>query len=94
VYQKALGKREAPFLRCITNKERTMMAFFKKSLEKRLITYFLLCALIPIIIVSLLSFYSAREALTQQAFNELKAITENKRQAILNYLENLGKEPL
>lgn len=63
-----------------------MFRFFSRSLMARLVTLFLLAAIIPLIIVAALSFYYSESALRNAAFNQLSSINEIKKNQILNFL--------
>jgi methyl-accepting chemotaxis protein len=63
-----------------------MFRFFSKSLMGRLVTLFLLAAIIPLVIVAVLSFYYSESALRNAAFNQLSSIDEIKKNQILTFL--------
>ncbi|MGA1840469.1 MAG: methyl-accepting chemotaxis protein [bacterium] len=63
-----------------------MTQVFADNLMKRLITLFLLGALIPIIIISIVTFGFPRKALKKQAFTQLSSKREAKKQEILRFL--------
>ena len=64
-----------------------MFRFFSKSLMGRLVTLFLLAAIIPLVIVALLSFYYSESALKKAAFNQLSSINQIKKNQIMGFLE-------
>ncbi len=53
----------------------------------RLVTLFLLAAIIPLVIVALLSFYYSEGALKKTAFNQLSSINQIKKDQIMGFLE-------
>jgi methyl-accepting chemotaxis protein len=63
-----------------------MFRFFSRSLMGRLITLFLLAAIIPLGIVAVLSFYYSESALKNAAFNQLSSIDQVKTNQILTFL--------
>jgi hypothetical protein len=67
--------------------EKGMKQIFGDNLMKRLITLFLLGALIPLLIVSFISFRYSRKALREEAFNHLASVKEVKAQQILQFLD-------
>jgi len=64
-----------------------MFRFFSKSLMGRLVTLFLLAAVIPVVIVAVISFYYSENALEEAAFNQLSSINQIKKNQIMDYLE-------
>ena len=64
-----------------------MFRFFSKSLMGRLVTLFLLAAIIPLVIVAVLSFYYSENALKETAFNQLSSINQIKKNQIMGFLE-------
>ncbi len=63
-----------------------MFRFFSKGLMGRLITLFLLAAIIPVVIVALISFYYSESGLKESAFNQLSSINQIKKDQITDYL--------
>ena len=64
-----------------------MFRFFSKSLMGRLVTLFLLAAIIPLVIVAVISFYYSEDALKKAAFNQLSSINQIKKNQIMGFLE-------
>ena len=64
-----------------------MFRFFSKSLMGRLVTLFLLAAIIPAVIVVVISFYYSEDALKEAAFNQLSSINQIKKNQIIAFLE-------
>lgn len=63
-----------------------MFRFFSKSLMGRLVTLFLLAAIIPVVIVAVISFYYSERGLKEAAFNQLSSINQIKKDQITDYL--------
>ncbi|MGA1843076.1 MAG: methyl-accepting chemotaxis protein [bacterium] len=58
------------------------------SLMKRLTMMFLVVALVPLFIVSIISFHYAKRALRYEAFDHLASVRELTRHQVLRFLEN------
>ena len=65
-----------------------MRQFFTKSLTRQLITQFLLAALIPIALLSFITFYYSKAALKKETFGHLSAESENKKNQAIAYFKN------
>ncbi|MFO7598587.1 MAG: hypothetical protein R6X27_02110 [Candidatus Desulfacyla sp.] len=63
-----------------------MFRFFSGSLMGRLVTLFLLAAIIPLGIAAVLSFHYSERALRNAAFNQLSSVDEIKKNQILTFL--------
>ena len=74
-------------LKNFLKEEKGMKKIFGDNLMKRLIILFLLGALIPLLVVSFISFHYSRNALREGAFNHLASVKEVKAQQILQFLE-------
>jgi methyl-accepting chemotaxis protein len=81
-------KRWNDFLGHFISRRRKMTQIFADNLMKRLITLFLLGALIPIVIISIIIFKFPRKALKEESFNHLSSVREAKAQEILRFLES------
>ena len=64
-----------------------MFRFFSKSLMGRLVTLFLLAAIIPVVIIALISFYYSEKGLKELTFNQLSSINQIKKTQITGFLE-------
>ena len=78
-----------------------MSSFFTKNLVRRVITLMLIVALVPLIVVTVVSIYYSKDALEKDAFSKLQAIEEIKKGQVTNYfiervadLDTLSKVPL
>ncbi len=60
-----------------------------KSLKSRLVILFLTLVLVPVIVISYLSYSKAKEAIQQESFNKLTAIREIKKRQIENYFKQM-----
>ncbi|MGR3319808.1 MAG: sensor histidine kinase [Candidatus Anammoxibacter sp.] len=65
-----------------------MANFITKSLRNKLILFFLLIALLPIVIISYFSYSSGKEMLREHIFNELAMIAKVKGDAVLGFLNS------
>jgi len=65
-----------------------MIQFAAGSLMKRLTMMFLVGALIPLFIVSMISFHYAKMALRHETFNHLASVKEVTRHQVLHFLED------
>jgi len=63
-----------------------MFQFFRKSVMRWLVAFFLMGALLSIIMVASLTFYYSRTSLEAAAFNELSVVNEIRKNQILSYL--------
>ena len=64
-----------------------MFTFIKKSLQWKLVTLFVVCALIPLITTAIMSSYYTRQALEKDAFDKLTAVQTLKKAAIKSFFK-------
>ena len=64
-----------------------MFRFFSKSLVGRLVALSLLTAIVPVVIVAVISFYYSDRALKEASFNQLSSINEIKKTQVMAYLK-------
>jgi len=65
-----------------------MIQIKNKRLMTRLISYFFIIAIMSIFMISILTFYYSKSALSHAAFNELSAVCKIKKKQIIDYLQN------
>jgi len=68
-----------------------MMNFFRKSLSRLLIIQFALAAIIPMLIVAIISYNYAKSALQEKAFGQLVSLREAKSTAIVDHLRDVQR---
>lgn len=64
-----------------------MIQFFRKSVRRWLMAFFILGTLIPIMLIAYLSFYYSRKSLREAAFERLSVINEIRKNQMLAYIK-------
>ncbi len=67
------------------------MGFLQRSLMVRLLTYFLLLAIIPVAAVGYMAYNSGRQSIENQVVNHLNSVATLKEQEIQNWVERLER---
>jgi len=64
-----------------------MIQFFRKSVRRWLMAFFILGTLIPIVLIAYLSFYYSRKSLKEAAFERLSVVNDIRKNQILSYIK-------